>query len=117
MEKRDPSYETEREKLMSKFEIQDIVQLQTMVFPLIKMLGGPDVPEDILKPTSANLFRVGVVLKESTDVVMEAAQALDDGHLSLDEINAIIGEAVDVKEAIDRLRHGGSETEEPRGDR
>lgn len=104
---------------MSKFNIQDIVQLQTMVFPLIKMVGGPDIPEDILKPTSDHLFRAGAVLKESADVLMEAAQALSDGYLTLDEINLIIGEAHDVSEAIERLTNpngnGGSKGE-PSGD-
>lgn len=103
---------------MSKsFDINSILQLQTLAFPLIKMVGGPDIGEDILQPTSAHLYRAGDVLKQSSDVLLAASAALADGRLEMSEIDIIVEEAGEVQDALQRLLHpSGEEKAEPAGD-
>lgn len=95
-----------------KFQINDLLQLQSLAFPLIKMVGGPDIPRDVLEPTAGHLTSAGQTLKEASDVLLAAGAALEDGHLSLDEINGILAEANEAKDAFVKLTGG----DEPEGD-
>jgi len=95
-----------------KFSVQDLLQLQSLVYPLVVMLGGPDIPQEFIKPLSGPLKDTATVLRECADVFEAAGTALEDGLLNADEIDRVLAEAEEAQDAI-KLLLGG----EPQGDK
>ena len=85
--------------------VNSLLELQALAFPLIKSLGGPDIAGDYLQPGGEKLLEGAAVLREAAEVLEVAGQDLAaDGKL--DDLDAIIREAKDVPGAVALLLGG-----------
>ncbi len=83
--------------------IAQLLNLQALAFPLIQTFGGPDIANDFIKPGGEYLAEGATVLREAADVLEVAGVGLADGRLTMDEIEAVLSEFVELKEAIAKL--------------
>lgn len=88
--------------MSQKFDVDSLVSLQSLAFPLIRALGGPDVAAAIASG-APYLDAVGDVLHEAGDVFKAAAEAERDGVATRPEIDAVVAEAIDAQVAATKL--------------
>jgi len=74
-------------------------QLQVFAYPLIKALGGPDIGQEIEDKADV-LLESGNLLIDAGAVLHAAAAAMEDGVLTDEEIDEIIGGAEDLADAL-----------------
>ena len=97
------------------FDVVDFGLLQTMLFPVIAALGGPDI-QDFIAGKAEAFEKAAELLGETSELMAAVAAALSDGIITNDEINMVISEAADISEALreltgvinDRLIQGNS---------
>ncbi len=87
---------------MSIFETIDFGMLQSMLYPVIKAMGGPDV-QDFVAGKAEAFQEASDLLAELSGLMGTAAEALGDGILTNDEINQIIADAGEIQEAFEAL--------------
>lgn len=101
------------------FTTQTFEQVQRLVFPLVETLFGVDV--DGFVGESSELFQeVGEGLDQIAGLFFLAAQALEDGILTAEELDGIIANAKELPQAIAEIsdafeRLTGGDEEEPVG--
>jgi hypothetical protein len=88
---------------MNIFSTIDFGMLQTMMFPVIKAIGGPDI-QDIISGKSEALAAAGDGFGQIAALFDMAAEAAADGILSNDEINAIVEKAETLDDAYEAVR-------------
>lgn len=84
-------------------EIKDILQLQSIAFPLIRTFGGPDIAGEFIKPGAGYLADGGELLIQVGEFLKVAGEKLEDGTLTEDELNAVLAEFDDIGPAADAL--------------
>jgi len=85
-------------------KIEQLLQLQTLAFPLISMVGGPDIPGEFIKPGAKYLHYGANVLREAADVLEVAGTALDDGRVTMTEIEAVFAEYTELKDVAGAIK-------------
>jgi len=84
---------------MPKFSIQDLESVQRLAFPLISMISPID-PAEIIQSTGPALGATAGALEEAAELFRAAEAAVADGYLSAEELNTLVAEAGDMKEAL-----------------
>jgi hypothetical protein len=82
-----------------KFDVDSLLGLQALVFPLVKMLGGPDLPA-LIAGGADTLPLFEDALRQVADVFGAAHAGEHDGVLTRPEVDAVIKETQDVKLAV-----------------
>lgn len=88
--------------MMGIFGELDLASVQAMAFPLIKAVGGPDI-QAVLADQSITLRESAETVQEAADLLVIAADALEDGLVDNDEISAIVAGAGSVREAFNDI--------------
>ena len=88
--------------MSQKFDVDSLVSLQSLAFPLVRALGGPDIAEAI-SSGAPYLDAVGDLLHEAGDVFKAAAEAERDGVATRPEIDAVVAEFSDAQGAATKL--------------
>lgn len=85
------------------FASLDLEALQALLFPLIQTLTKFSVPQFLAGTPAESLGLAGNALHQAGELFDAAAAALADGRVTMEEVNLIVAEALDVPAAIDRL--------------
>ena len=97
---------------MGIFSSIDFGMLQAMLYPVIVAATGVDV-QDMVSGKAPAFRAVGEGLSDLAAVFDMAAEALDDGILTNDEINALIAGATDLSGAFDAIRDALDNSDDP----
>ena len=85
-----------------KFSDLDLGSLQAVLYPIIEILTGVDIGKHVeLQADTA--FAIRDCLNEAAEIFDAAGLGMVDGHLSSDEINAVVEEATDMPEAARKI--------------
>lgn len=85
-----------------QFSTATLESLQTLLFPLVKMLTGFDTQE--WTGDQSELFvKVGEAFGDVSQLFLVAGTALEDGFLSEEEIGSIVAKAKTLPEAIEEI--------------
>lgn len=87
---------------MSIFDKLDFGGLQTVLYPLVESLGGPDIRGEIVEK-SAVFFEAADVLDACSALLLMAGEAASDGIMTTEEINDIVSAAPTVQAAVENL--------------
>jgi len=85
------------------FDFANFESIQTMLFPLVKALGGPDIAADYMLPAGEEIHDAAVAFHEIGEFLDAVGNALKSGHISQEDIDLIIAEAADIETAVARI--------------
>jgi hypothetical protein len=99
------------------FSVSSLLGLQGLIWPLVQMVTGKDIPRDVVAPRADELRDIESVLRATADLVRVCAAAIDDGSVTQNEIDLVIAEAAHPRDAVNalialvrsRIRHGVNE--------
>lgn len=88
-----------------KFNAATFEQIQNLIYPLINALFDFNPAEEI--GDKSKVFNdVGYAFEQISELFYVAGRSLEDGLLTVEEIEAIISEAIDIPNAIKTILNG-----------
>lgn len=73
--------------MSAKIDLSQIELLETLFFQLLDALGGPDLPEDVMKPLGEEVHDLAVALRVAADGLDIGADMLKAGLVTSEGMN------------------------------
>ena len=88
---------------MNIFEKIDLGGIQRLIYPVVTALGGPDI-EALVEGKAEAMHEAAAAISAVAGLVDMVGDAMEDGIIDMDELNAIIAKAGTLDEAYEAVR-------------